>query len=121
MADTRILIVEDEQAIGRALQLKLTHEGYQVDLVGDGAQALSSLEQGGYSLILMDLVMPNLDGFELLENLQKQDGAPKAMVLSNLSQAEDADKARALGAAGFFIKSDTPLNDIIEEVKRALA
>lgn len=121
MADTKILIVEDEQAIGRALQLKLTHEGYAVELVGDGAQALELLKENSYDLILMDLVMPNLDGFGLLERLGKEAGAPKAMVLSNLSQAEDADKALALGATAFFIKSDTPLSDIVGEVKKALA
>ena len=117
----KILIVEDEQAIGKALQLKLTHEGFEVDLVSDGQKALDSLGSGEYALMLMDLVMPNVDGFELLTKMQSTEGAPKVIVLSNLSQAEDAEKARSLGASGFFIKSDTPLNVIVEEVKKAIS
>ena len=117
----KILIVEDEQAIGKALQLKLTHEGYEVELVGDGQEALTALQSGEYALMLMDLVMPNLDGFELLAQLKEAENAPKVIVLSNLSQAEDAEKARSLGASGFFIKSDTPINVIVDEAKKALS
>jgi DNA-binding response OmpR family regulator len=113
----RILVVEDERAIARALQLKLTRSGYTVDLVLSGEEALTSMAKNKYDLVLLDLMMPRLDGFGVLSLMKTKNISAPVMVLSNLNQDEDIKKAKDLGAIDFLIKSDTPLTNVIEKIK----
>lgn len=115
----RILIVEDERPLAHALELKLAHEGFQVKVAGDGKQAMDDLEQEDFDVILLDMMMPVMDGFQVLERLQKRPHKPTVFVLSNLSQHEDESRVLEAGAKKYFIKSNTPLSVIIEEVKQA--
>jgi len=120
MADTkRILIVEDERPLAHALDLKLQHVGWQTTVATDGKQALTLLQEQTFDVALLDLMMPQMDGFQVLTELQKQSGAPKIFVLSNLNQPEDEKRALELGAQKFFVKADTPLATIVEEVSKA--
>lgn len=118
MAAKRILIVEDEKPLAHALELKLQHEGFTVTVVGSGQEALDMLASDTFDVMLLDLIMPVLDGFQVLQQLQGKPGIPAVFVLSNLSQHEDEERVLALGARKFFIKSDTPLTTIVEEVKK---
>lgn len=122
MSDTakKILIAEDEKPIAKALELKLQHEGFDVTTVFNGEEALEYLEKGTFAILLLDLVMPKVDGFKVLETLQIKKNSTPVFILSNLSQQEDEVKAKKLGAQGFFIKSNTPLAQIVSEVKRIL-
>jgi DNA-binding response OmpR family regulator len=113
----KILIVEDEKPMARALELKLTNAGYEVTTASDGKCGLDCLGKEDVDLILLDLIMPNLDGFGVLEALKAQGNKTPVIVLSNLSQEEDEARATALGAKGFFIKSNTPIADIVAQVK----
>ncbi len=115
-----VLIVEDEKSIARALQLKLEREGFEVELAGDGEQAIKKIDEGTYALVLLDLVMPKVDGFKVLEHITSTKPGTQIFVLSNLSQEDDAAKAKQLGAKEFFIKSNTPLTKIVEHVKSVL-
>ena len=119
MADAKqkVLVVDDEQALARALELKLTAEGVDVTVAHDGEEALALIEKNNYSLILMDMVMPKLDGFGVLEAMQKKGITTPVIVLSNLGQEEDAERARALGARDFFVKSNMPIVEIVKFVK----
>ncbi len=117
----KILIVEDERAIARALELKLSHSGFNVKVVGNGEEALRILEKEKFDLVLLDLVMPKLDGFGVLKGLADKNIKTKIIVVSNLSQEEDRRKAKELGASNFFVKSDTPIADIVSEVKKILS
>lgn len=122
MADDakQILIVEDEKPLAHALELKLKSEGFETLVASNGQDALNALKEKKYDVMLLDLMMPTLDGFQVLQQLQGSDTKPGAVfVLSNLSQHEDEEKVLALGAKKFFIKSDTPLSVIVEEVKNA--
>lgn len=114
----RILIVEDERPLAHALELKLKHEGFEVTTASDGQQCVNLVTSQPFDVVLLDLVMPVMDGFQVLEQLQKMPNPPIVFVLSNLSQHEDEERVRALGAKQFFIKSDTPLTTIVEEVKK---
>lgn len=116
----KILIAEDEKPMARALELKLTHEGYDVVAVSNGGAALEAVDQGQFDIILCDLVMPKVDGFEVLEGLKERGVTAPVIILSNLSQEEDEKKAAALGAKDFYIKSNTPIADIVKHVKEAL-
>lgn len=89
----RILIAEDEKPMARALELKLTHEGFEAKAVFDGAAALEELEKSKYDLLLLDLMMPKMGGFEVLEQMKLKKIKIPVAVLSNLSQAEDEKKA----------------------------
>src|SRR5688500_13830635 len=100
MADTpkRILIVEDEKPLAHALELKLRHEGYDVTLASDGQQCVQMATEQQFDIILLDLIMPVMDGFQVLEKLRQLPKMPAVFVLSNLSQQEDEQRALSLGA-----------------------
>jgi CheY-like chemotaxis protein len=119
MADSKkILIVEDEKPLAHALDLKLKSEGYETVIASNGQEAIDNIKQQQFDVMLLDLMMPTMDGFQVLQQIQDLGQKPTTVfVLSNLSQHEDEEKVLALGAKKFFIKSDTPLSTIIEEVK----
>jgi DNA-binding response OmpR family regulator len=114
----KILIAEDEKATAGALALKLNHEGFETQVVFDGKAALDSLEEKKFDLLILDLIMPQLDGFEVLTTLKKIGVKTPVIVISNLGQAEDINKAKELGAVDFFIKSETSLAEVVEKIKK---
>lgn len=114
-----VLVVEDEKPLSHALELKLSHEGFTVTIAQNGQQGLDLLEKNKYDIVLLDLMMPVIDGFQVLTTLGQKGAMPYVIVLSNLSQREDEERVLALGAKKYFIKSDTPLSVIVEEVKKA--
>ncbi|HSW98314.1 MAG TPA: response regulator [Candidatus Saccharimonadales bacterium] len=115
----KVLIIEDETALSHALSLKLTHEGFTVTVASNGQLGLEAMNGQQFDVVLLDLIMPVMDGFQVLEKMRALPAMPVVFVLSNLSQHEDEGRAMALGAHKFFIKSDTPLTTIVEEVKNA--
>lgn len=122
MTDTKkkILVAEDEHAMAQALALKLGHAGFEVTGVANGEDVLKALEAGHFDLVLLDLVMPKLDGFSVLARLKEKKDPTPVIVLSNLGQEEDAEKAKRLGAKEYYIKSDTPIVNIVEFAKQFL-
>jgi len=116
----KILIVEDEKPLSHALDLKLQHEGFATTIAHNGEECLQHIENDTYDAILLDLMMPIVDGFKVLEELNKKTNKPVVFVLSNLSQREDESRALSLGAQKYFVKADTPLAVIVEEIKKAL-
>ena len=119
MSAKSVLVVEDEKPLAHALTLKLQHEGFEVTGASNGQECLALIESRHFDVILLDLMMPTMDGFQVLATLQKKPEMPTVFVLSNLSQHEDEERVLSLGAKKFFIKSDTPLTTIVEEVKKA--
>jgi len=116
----KILIVEDEKPLSHALDLKLQHEGFATTVAHNGQECLQHVENDSYDVVLLDIMMPVMDGFQVLEELNKKPNKPVVFVLSNLSQREDETRALKLGARKYFVKSDTPLAVIVEEIKTAL-
>ncbi len=116
----QILVVEDEKPISKALQLKLTHEGYIVDVAFNGDEAIEKIQNQNFDLILLDIVMPVRDGFGVLEGLKQSGKTIPVIITSNLSQPEDIKRAKELGATDFVVKSDTPLADIVKLVNNVL-
>lgn len=114
----KILIAEDERPLSKALELKLTNEGYQITPAYNGAEAIEKIQAEKFDLLLLDLVMPEKDGFAVLEHIKKQGVKLPTIVLTNLSQDQDRDKAKKLGATDFFIKSDSPISEIVKYVKK---
>lgn len=116
----KILIAEDEKPMAKALELKLSHAGFEVSLAFNGEEALKLAKETPYDLLLLDLMMPKIDGFTVLKEIQQSQSKLPVIVLSNLSQADDEQKARALGARDFFVKSNTPLAEIVNHVNSVL-
>lgn len=119
-AKKRILVAEDEKPMAKALQLKLQKKGFEVDVAGNGKKALEALEKNDYDAMLLDLVMPEMDGFEVLEQIKEKGIKVPVLVSTNLSQEKDEKRVRELGAKDFFVKSDTPLIEVIKHIEEVL-
>lgn len=116
----KILIAEDEKPMARALELKLNNNGFEASAVYDGNQAINALEKDKYDLLLLDLMMPEKDGFAVLEEMKTKNITVPVIVSTNLSQEGDIKRAKDLGAKDYFVKSDTPINEVVEHVKKVL-
>ncbi|HSX24643.1 MAG TPA: response regulator [Candidatus Andersenbacteria bacterium] len=119
----KILIVEDDQFIREMYNLVLQKAGHEVTEALDGKVGLNLATEGGYDVILLDLMMPNLDGLGFLQGLK--DNPPKKkngniIVLSNLAYSDAKDKAIALGAFDFLVKADLDPKDVRAAVDKAL-
>lgn len=115
----KILVAEDEKPLAKALQLKLEKEGFSVVVVNDGAAAIELLEEK-FDAILLDLVMPKDDGFDVLKAAKEKKIKTPIVVLTNLSQESDINLAKSMGAIACYVKSDTPIADIIRYIKELL-
>lgn len=117
-----IVIAEDEKAYGKVYLTKLTKEGIDVTLVSDGADVIPALLKRKPQLLVLDLIMPGMDGFSILRQIRQipelQD--LRVIVASNLSQ--DIDKARVseFGIYGYFVKSDLAITEVADRIIKAL-
>ncbi|MDD4931585.1 MAG: response regulator [Candidatus Colwellbacteria bacterium] len=119
----KILIVEDEEALSRVLKEKFETEGFESMIVGNGADAVETTAKFKPDVVVLDLLLPKKDGFTILGEL-KADAELKAIpvvVLSNLGEDENIKRAIQLGAADYFVKTQHPINEIIEKVKEQTA
>lgn len=119
---TKILVAEDDKFLGSAYRAKLTKTGFEVQIATDGDEALTILKTFTPDIILLDLVMPKKDGFATLQELKALEEYKKipVIVASNLGQKEDLDKAKALGAIDYIIKSDLSLDALISKILETL-
>ncbi|MDH4330629.1 MAG: response regulator [Candidatus Moranbacteria bacterium] len=122
MADQKkkILIVEDERPIAGALEMKLNSSGFETIAASNGEDALKALDDGSFDLILLDLVMPRMNGFDFLKKKKELNKETPVIILSNLSQQEDMEKAMELGVSDYFVKSNMAISDIVEHIKKIL-
>ena len=116
----KILIVEDERPLAHALELKFAHEGFETHIAIDGAEAVEKSKKIKPHVILLDLIMPTVDGFAFLEEMKKAGIKVPVIVLTNLGQDEDRKRATQLGAKGYFVKSNTPIADIVKHVRSSI-
>jgi DNA-binding response OmpR family regulator len=119
MVAKRVLIVEDERPLAHALELKLAHEGMETVSATNGEECLKVLSEQHIDVVLLDMMMPVMDGFQVLQEINKMTVKPQVFVLSNLSVHDDQEKVLSMGAKKYFIKSDTPLAVIVEEIAKA--
>ena len=124
MADkAKILIVEDEEILLAALKEELLTGGYQVEGAGDGLEGLEKVKTFKPDLILLDLLMPKMDGMEMLQKL-KADSEIRdvpVVILTNLSDYERISEALSLGAMDYLVKANYKLEDLLDKVKTVLA
>ena len=116
----KILIVEDDKPMLRALEMKFLGLGFGVTTAENGELALVEFAKKKFDIALLDLIMPVKDGFDVLEELKKRGDKTPIIVSTNLSQQEDIRRAKDLGAIDYFVKSDTPMSEVVKRVKSVL-
>jgi CheY-like chemotaxis protein len=118
----RILLAEDDRFLRKAADARLRQHGFTVVAATDGEEALRLARAEPPDLVLLDLIMPKVQGFEVLRSL-KQDPVTAAIpvvVLSNLGQDRDIQQAMELGAVAYFIKANLSLQSLVERVEEIL-
>ncbi len=122
MGEKKILIVEDDKFLRETLAKKFVAQGMQVQAGVDGKNALEILKTFTPDMVVLDLLLPDIDGFGVLTEMKKEDKfkATPVIVLSNLDKSDDMQKAKGLGASDFMVKSNFTLNEIVSRVKTTL-
>jgi len=115
----RILIVEDQAGFRRIYEDLLTHEGYEVLVAEDGAKGWRLSQEGKPDLVLLDLGLPLMDGFEVLHNMRSHEATKDVPVLifSVMGEQRDIDKAMGMGANDFTIKGYYSPRQILDKVR----
>ena len=121
MAKT-ILIIEDDKFLRELIAQKLSKEDYEISEAIDGEEGMSKVKEEKPDLILLDLILPGIDGFEVLSQIKKDPALSliPVIILSNLGQKEDVEKGRKLGAVDYLIKAHFTPGEIIEKIKNIL-
>lgn len=119
MTGKKILIVEDDEFLVQMYATKLELQDFQVQTAGDGKQAMKAIKKDLPDLILLDLNLPIMDGFQVLEELKKEERTKKipVLVLTNYGQKEHIDKCLALGASDYLIKAHFVPSEVVDKIK----
>lgn len=122
MTNARILVVEDDEFLLSMYQTKLSLENFEVITALNGLQAVKIAQKEMLDLILLDLNLPEMNGFEVLENLKFQEQTKNipVLVLTNYSQKEDIDRCFKLGAKDYLIKAHFIPSEVVEKIKKFL-
>ncbi len=116
----KILVVEDDEFLRELYDELLKGEGYEVSLAEEGEQGLTKITEGGFDLVLLDIMLPKMDGLEILRHVKstppKQKNGP-VVLLTNLGQDSIIKEGFSLGAAGYLIKSAMNPDQVLSEVK----
>lgn len=116
-------MVDDDKFLLNMYSMKFAKSGFAIETAEGGLQAIDRLKENkDFDLVILDLVMPGMDGIEFLEKVKKEHLAPKAnfLVLSNQGQAADIDRAVKLGIAGYIVKATSIPSEVVDQVETIL-
>ena len=118
----KILLVEDEEIMIDLLQKKLTKEGYEISVARDGEEGLKAMREVKPDLILLDIIMPKMGGFEVMEEMGKDKNLKDlpVIVISNSGQPVEIDKAQKLGAKDWLIKTEFDPQEVVDKVVKQI-
>jgi DNA-binding response OmpR family regulator len=118
----KILLVEDDEALAQMYTMRLEAEEFEVSHVANGEDALSTAVKFHPDLILLDVMMPKISGFDVLDILRNtpETANMKIIMLTALSQPKDKERAEALGVDDYLVKSQVVIADVIERIKSHL-
>jgi len=118
----KIVIVEDDEFLRSLTSKRLESEGYEVAVAVDGEDAVKVIPKENPDLIFLDLLLPNKNGFEVLEEIRKDDKTKDTpvVVFSNLGQKEDIEKVKKFGVTEFLVKANFTLDDVVVKLKEIL-
>lgn len=122
MSKKTILIVEDEKGMREALRDSFEGADYEVEVAADGEEALDKITKVKADVVLLDIILPKKDGFEVLEEMKKMEKVKDIPVVlcTNLSQSEDIQRALDAGATTYLVKANYSLPEIIDKVEKVL-
>lgn len=122
MTKVLLLLVEDDWQLAQMYQQKLEMEGFQVDIAHDGAEGYEKMKLEHPGLVLMDIMMPNLNGLQALQKAKEDPATSKipVVILTNLSGTADAQQAMKEGAVDYIVKSELTPAEVVDRVKKIL-
>lgn len=125
MAQPKVLIVEDEEFLRDVYVDTISPQGYLIDVAKDGEEALQKMKTGDWDLILLDILLPKMSAFDVLEKLNNDPDYNKAknkniLFLTNLDSESDMHRALALGGHGYLIKSNITPGELVQQIKTFL-
>lgn len=114
----KILLIEDEQLMIELLEKRLIREGYEVAVARDGVEGLKKMKEVKPDLVLLDIIMPKMGGFEVMETMSEDEELKKIpiIVISNSGQPVELDRAKRLGAKDWLIKTEFDPQEVIDKV-----
>jgi len=117
-----ILLIEDDPFLVDIYVTQLKGAGYKVEVASDGEAALSKIKELKPDLLLLDIILPKIDGWELLKTIKRDDQLKnlKVIILSNLGQKEEVEKGFDFGVIKYFIKAEYTPKEVVEEIKKIL-
>jgi len=120
---SKILIVEDDDALAGVYQMRLQAEGFDVKRVANGEDALSAALAYSPDLVLLDIMMPKVSGFDVLDILRNtpETAKLKIIMLTALSQDSDKQRAQSLGVDDYLVKSQVVISDVVDRIKQHLS
>ena len=120
--NTKILIVDDDPFILDMYVIKFKEQGFQIDTATDGKMALEKIQTDNPDIVLLDVVMPKMDGFDVIKKIQenKIPRTFKILFLTNFGQKEDVERGMQLGADGYIIKAHFTPSEVVAKVKEVL-
>ena len=118
----KILLAEDDPFVSDIYTTKLKEEGFEVEVAADGQDCLDKLEEKKPDLLLLDIVLPKIDGWEILKKIKDNENLKdlKVVILSNISQKEDVEKGMKFRVMEYFIKAHYTPTEICEKIKKIL-
>lgn len=116
----KILIIEDEEFLADVLETKLKNEGYDVLAAGDGREGYTKIESWKPDLILLDIVMPKLNGYEVLEKMYDEGMKIPVIIISNSGQPVELEKIKKLGAVDYLIKTEFDPQEVVDKIEKYL-
>lgn len=117
----QILIVEDDLAIRRLLKMVLAREGYRVEEAVDGVEAVTKLKQYDFDVIILDLMMPNLDGFAFLKSLSESEPSRLKKIIVTSAAAPNVIRDRLRGKPFDLLPKPFDINEVVERVRACIA
>lgn len=117
---SRILVVDDEEALRTVLSSELSGEGYDVDTASDGDEAIASVQNKHFDLVLLDIKMPGTDGFEVLKFIKKSFSDVRVIMLTGFADLKNAIESKKLGAED-FVSKPYDLVDLLTTIERVLS
>jgi DNA-binding NtrC family response regulator len=115
----RLLVVDDEEALRTVLSSELTTEGYEVRTAADGQEAIGELEKSAFDLVLLDIKMPRMNGFEVLKYVKEKHPKTKVVMLTGFADLKNALESKKLGAED-FVSKPYDLVDLLTTIERVL-
>jgi DNA-binding response OmpR family regulator len=119
----KVLLVEDDPMVVRMYQRKLTMGGFDLRVAFNGEEGLAALAKNQPDIVLLDIMMPKMNGFEMLKRVKNDErwkNIPVVMLTNLGDRAEDVEKCKGLGALDYWVKANLHLQDLVERIKKII-